>query len=94
MKLNAQAQLVWDAAASCGPLIAQALGTGPTVEFDAMPACFAELTHSARAELVATTPYFVPDEQLLFALTPAGRRGVRTISPDAALVQSLLHQAF
>ena len=26
-----------------------------------------------------TTPYFIPDEQLLFALTSAGRRGVRTI---------------
>ena len=44
-----------------------------------MPACFAELIHSAREELVVTTPYFVPDEQLLFALTSAARRGVRTI---------------
>jgi cardiolipin synthase len=26
-----------------------------------------------------TTPYFVPDEQLLFALTSAARRGVRTV---------------
>ncbi len=43
-----------------------------------MPACFSELIHSAREELVITTPYFVPDEQLLFALTSAGRRGVRT----------------
>ena len=55
------------------------LGTGPTAEFDAMPACFSELIHSAREELVVTTPYFVPDEQLLFALTSAGRRGIRTI---------------
>ncbi len=70
----------------CGPLpegngdiVAQVLGTGPTAEFDAMPACFSELIHSAREELVVTTPYFVPDEQLLFALTSAGRRGVRTL---------------
>jgi cardiolipin synthase len=28
---------------------------------------------------VVTTPYFIPDEQLLFALTSAGRRGVRTL---------------
>ena len=55
------------------------LGTGPTAEFDAMPACFSELIHSAREELVVTTPYFVPDEQLLFALTSAARRRVRTI---------------
>ncbi len=62
-----------------GNVIAQVLGTGPTLSFDAMPACFSELIHSAREELVITTPYFVPDEQLLFALTSAARRGVRTV---------------
>jgi cardiolipin synthase len=62
-----------------GSVIAQVLGTGPTAEFDAMPACFSELIHSAREELVVTTPYFVPDEQLLFALTSAARRRVRTV---------------
>jgi cardiolipin synthase len=55
------------------------IGTGPTSSFDAMPSCFSELIHSARQELVVTTPYFVPDEQLLFALTSAARRGVKTI---------------
>jgi cardiolipin synthase len=62
-----------------GDILAQVLGTGPTAEFDAMPACFSELIHTARGELVVTTPYFIPDEQLLFALTSAGRRGVRTL---------------
>lgn len=62
-----------------GAILTQVVGTGPTSSFDAMPACFAELIHSAREELVVTTPYFVPDEQLLFALTSAGRRGVRTV---------------
>ena len=62
-----------------GSIIAQVIGTGPTLSFDAMPACFAELIHSSRQELVVTTPYFVPDEQLLFALTSAARRGVRTV---------------
>jgi cardiolipin synthase A/B len=66
-------------AGSDGSIVAQVLGTGPTAEFDAMPACFSELIHSAREELVVTTPYFIPDEQLLFALTSAGRRGVRTV---------------
>jgi cardiolipin synthase len=65
--------------AGSGDILAQVLGTGPTAEFDAMPACFSELIHSAREELVVTTPYFVPDEQLLFALTSAARRGVRTV---------------
>jgi cardiolipin synthase len=66
-------------AASQGSILAQVIGTGPTASFDAMPSCFSELIHSARDELVITTPYFVPDEQLLFAITSAARRGVRTV---------------
>ena len=58
--------------------IAQVIGTGPTVRYDSMPSCFAELMHSARRELVVTTPYFVPNDQVLFALTSAARRGVET----------------
>jgi cardiolipin synthase len=59
--------------------IAQVIGTGPTVSYDSMPSCFAELMHSARSELVVTTPYFVPNDQVLFALTSTARRGVETI---------------
>ena len=62
-----------------GAVVALVLGTGPTAEFAAMPACFSELIHCAREELVVTTPYFIPDEQLLFALTSAARRRVRTV---------------
>ena len=62
-----------------GQIAAQVIGTGPTVQVDSMPACFAELIHSARHELVVTTPYFVPDEQVLSALTSAARRGVETV---------------
>ncbi len=58
---------------------AQVIGTGPLLPYSAMTACFAELIHAARAELVISTPYFVPDEQLLFALTSAARRGVPTV---------------
>ena len=59
--------------------IAQVIGAGPTVSFDSMPSCFAELMHSARHELVVTTPYFVPNDQVLFALTSAARRGVDVV---------------
>jgi Phosphatidylserine/phosphatidylglycerophosphate/cardiolipin synthases and related enzymes len=62
-----------------GGAVAQVIGTGPTVRYDSMPSCFAELIHSARQELVVTTPYFVPNDQVLFALTSAARRGVETI---------------
>ncbi len=61
-----------------GGAIAQVIGTGPTVRYDSMPSSFAELMHSARRELVVTTPYFVPNDQVFFALTSAARRGVET----------------
>ncbi|MEA3067201.1 MAG: cardiolipin synthase, partial [Sphingomonadales bacterium] len=66
-------------ARAAGKITAQVIGTGPTISYDSMPSCFAELIHSARRELVVTTPYFVPDEQVLLALTSAARRGVDTI---------------
>ncbi len=62
-----------------GEVIAQVIGTGPILAYDAMPTCFSELIHSAREELVVTTPYFVPDAQLLYAFLSAARRGVRVI---------------
>ena len=60
-------------------IAAQVIGTGPLLAYPAMTACFAALIHSARSELVVTTPYFVPDEQLLYALISAAQRGVRTV---------------
>lgn len=62
-----------------GDIVAQIVGTGPGLRFDAMPSLFDELIHSARRELVVTTPYFVPDEVLLYAILNAARRGVRTV---------------
>ncbi|WP_296676426.1 cardiolipin synthase [Novosphingobium sp.] len=64
---------------SIGGIAAQVIGTGPILTHAAMTECFAELVHAARQELVITTPYFVPDEQLLFALLSAARRGVRVV---------------
>ncbi len=61
-----------------GSIIAQVIGTGPTLPYAAMSACFAELIHAARRELVITTPYFVPDEEILSSLLSAARRGVKT----------------
>ena len=66
------------APASSG-IAAQVIGTGPNLAYPAMTACFVALIHAARRELVITTPYFVPNEQLIFALLAAGRRGVDTV---------------
>jgi cardiolipin synthase len=64
---------------STGPGVpAQAVGTGPTVRWSAMPELFETLIHSARRELVVTTPYYVPDDALQAALCASARRGVET----------------
>lgn len=60
-------------------IAAQVVATGPNARYAAMTACFTSLIHSARRELIVTTPYFVPDEQLLFALLDCARRGVDTV---------------
>lgn len=57
---------------------AQAIGTGPTVRYSAMPELFVTLMYSARRELRITTPYFVPNEAMQEALCAAARRGVPT----------------
>jgi cardiolipin synthase A/B len=57
---------------------AQAIGTGPTVRYSAMPEMFESLIYSARRELVVTTPYYVPDDSMQAALCASARRGVAT----------------
>jgi cardiolipin synthase len=56
---------------------AQVIGTGPTVRFSAMPEMFSALIAQARQELVISTPYFVPNEEMQSALCAAGYRGVK-----------------
>lgn len=57
-------------------LPAQAVGTGPTVRYSAMPELFETLFHAARHDIVITTPYYVPDESMQRALCAAAWRGV------------------
>jgi cardiolipin synthase len=65
--------------APVGPgLIAQVVGTGPTVRYSAMPEMFETLMYEARRELLITTPYYVPDESMQAALCASARRGVDT----------------
>src|ERR1700730_12833136 len=61
-----------------GGVPAQVIGTGPTVRFSAMPEMFESLMFAARREIVATTPYYVPDESLHNALCTTAYRGVIT----------------
>jgi len=57
---------------------AQVIGTGPTARYSAMPEMFETLMHTARRELVITTPYYVPDESMQNALCASAYRGVDT----------------
>ena len=62
-------------------IVAQVIGTGPTVRATAMPEIFEALMHAARDRLLITTPYFVPSDGIQSALCAAARRGV-----DASLI--------
>jgi cardiolipin synthase len=57
---------------------AQVIGTGPTVRYSAMPEMFESLMHTARRDLMISTPYYVPDESMQGALCACARRGVAT----------------
>lgn len=57
---------------------AQVIGTGPTVRYSAMPEVFESLMHTARRELIITTPYYVPNESMQDALCATAYRGIDT----------------
>jgi cardiolipin synthase len=59
-------------------ILAQVIGTGPTVRYSAMPDLFEALMYTARKQLVISTPYYVPDESMQNALCAAAWRGVDT----------------
>lgn len=77
-----------------GKALAQILPSGPGHASANNLALFAALVHAAQRELVLITPYFVPDESLLLALTTAARRGVDvTLINSAASDQFLAYHA-
>jgi cardiolipin synthase len=55
---------------------AQVLPSGPGYVTENNLRLFTALIYSAQSRISVTSPYFVPDEPLLYALTTAARRGV------------------
>lgn len=55
---------------------AQLLASGPNANNEALRQLLQAAFHTAREELILTTPYFVPDEATALALRGAARRGV------------------
>lgn len=80
--------------------IAQVVGTGVNSQNQALVQVVQSAVHMAREELIVTTPYFVPDESTLTAITTAAVRGVRTVvvvparndSPIVALASRSFYQ--
>ncbi len=56
----------------------QIIGTGVNSPTWALASVLQAAIHQAREELIVTTPYFVPDEGTMAALTTAAMRGVET----------------
>ncbi len=67
-----------EASQSAAGFAAQVVGTGPTVRSSAMPEMFQSIMHSARSEMLITTPYFVPSEPMMETLCATAYRGVDT----------------
>jgi cardiolipin synthase len=59
-----------------GPSVVQVVPSGPATGGDLIEKIVLAAIYAARKELVLTTPYFVPDEAMLMALTTAARQGV------------------
>jgi len=55
---------------------AQVLPSGPTFDADNNLKLFATLLHKAERRISLTSPYFVPEESILLALTSAAQRGL------------------
>lgn len=61
---------------AAGPSIARAIYSGPDRHVDAMHALIMGAAAVARHRLMIASPYFLPDQQLVGALSSAARRGV------------------
>ncbi len=67
-----------DAAPTLGAAV-QVVPSGPSLNPESIHRLLIAAIYSARHSITLTTPYFVPDEALLIALTAAAARGVDTL---------------
>jgi len=59
-------------------VVTQIMGTGPNSFNEALRQLIVSAVHTAREEIIITTPYLVPDDATATALRTAARRGVET----------------
>lgn len=58
------------------PLDAQVVPSGPGFDLENNLRLFNALVYSAQSKVIITTPYFVPDDSMLYAITTAAYRGL------------------
>jgi cardiolipin synthase len=73
-----------------GDMEVQTLPSGPGYPFENNLRLVVSLLYAAQKRVVMTTPYFVPDDTLLQAMTTAARRGVEVHLVVSAKVDQLL----
>ena len=73
-----------------GSVIAQVIPSAPDQADRVIYETIVSAVHAATRRITITTPYFVPDEPLLTALTTAAKRGVEVVLILPAKVDSLL----
>jgi cardiolipin synthase len=77
-----------------GGIFAQVLPSGSGFDDENNLRLFTGLMHAARHSLVVATPYFVPDDALMLAITNAARRGVKvTLINSQAVDQTFVVHA-
>ncbi|WP_214467901.1 cardiolipin synthase [Microbacterium flavescens] len=67
---------LFDVASGPGDLDCQIIPSGPGFEFQNNLKLFAALLYAAQRQIIVVSPYFVPDEALLLAITTACQRGI------------------
>lgn len=73
-----------------GNIVAQVIPSAPNQAERVIYDTIISAIHAAERRLMITTPYFIPDEPLLLALTTAARRGVEVTLILPAKVDSLM----
>jgi cardiolipin synthase len=66
----------WDRVPAAGSITGQVIPSGPGFSTENNLRAFTTLIYSAQRRVSLTSPYFVPDESLLYAVTTAAQRGV------------------
>ncbi len=68
--------VAWESVPATGDVTCQVIPSGPGFATENNLRAFTTLIYSAQHRISLTSPYFVPDESLLYAVTTAAQRGV------------------